>query len=402
MQLRLGQTWEWPGTHSVSRGCPCACLCQSPNGKTALPWSPGRTSARLQTPAPQSPRWKHAACCGGGGGRRRKEGGGGGEGGGYGATVQWFTYTLTAPTPLSLAHQIVCVIQRLPAISTVAYGPNEIQCQMGEGTSPIGFPPSQRCSSGYNLKKGAPGLNVSLTSHWCQCFWHVHSCSCPLTSVLAGRWAWIRGNAAVNPADSICSRGPCPPPTPRADLDWPCFVCLIGRAAGRHVLRSARPGRDSLVAHSLDSLGGTLIVVLLHVAVHGAKLHLPPEVDIHGALLHRGVDELVGWVSQLHKDTRTNNDFHGCRIYTICFCVYIFKTQKDFAMWYHGPHAILYAPLGHWCRWCAPQAGPTPGRLPGWQYKKPQWSWQIRPTPYPGFSLRSCAAHLCGWQICPF
>lgn len=41
---------------------------------------------------------------------------------------------------LSLAHQIVCVIQRLPAIS--AYGPNEIQWQMGEGASPIGFPPS--------------------------------------------------------------------------------------------------------------------------------------------------------------------------------------------------------------------------------------------------------------------
>lgn len=110
MQLRLGQTWEWPGTHSVSRGCPCACLCQSPNGKTALPWSPGRTSARLQTPAPQSPRWKHAACCGGGGGRRsRKGGGGGGEGGGYGATVQWFTYTFTAPTLLSLSHTRSCV-----------------------------------------------------------------------------------------------------------------------------------------------------------------------------------------------------------------------------------------------------------------------------------------------------
>lgn len=42
---------------------------------------------------------------------------------------------------LSLAHQIVCVIQRLPAISTAAYGPNEIQCQMGEGTSPHWIPP---------------------------------------------------------------------------------------------------------------------------------------------------------------------------------------------------------------------------------------------------------------------
>lgn len=68
---------------------------------------------------------------------------------------------------LSLAHQIVCVIQRLPAISTAAYGPNAIQCQMGEGASPIGFP--QSCSSWYNLKKGAPGLNVSSTSHCCQC-----------------------------------------------------------------------------------------------------------------------------------------------------------------------------------------------------------------------------------------
>lgn len=106
-QLPLGQTWEWPGTHSVSRGCPCACLCQSPNGKTALPWSPGRTSARLQTPAPQSPRWKHAACCGGGNGQEGREEGGG-EGAGYGATVQWFTYTFTPPNLLFLAHQIKC------------------------------------------------------------------------------------------------------------------------------------------------------------------------------------------------------------------------------------------------------------------------------------------------------
>lgn len=68
------------------------------------------------------------------------------------------------------------------------------------------------------------------------------------------------------------------------------------------MLWSARPGRDSLVTHGLDSLGGTLIVVLLHVAVHGAKLDLPPEVDVHGALLHRGVDELVRWVSQLHEE----------------------------------------------------------------------------------------------------
>lgn len=133
MQLLLGQTWEWPGTHSVSRGCPCACLCQSPNGKTALPWSPGRTSARLQTPAPQSPRWKHAACCWGGGGRRREEGK---EGLRCDSTMIYIHIYGSHPSR-SLAHHTVCVFQRLPAIA--AYGPNEIQSQMGEGRSPIGL-----------------------------------------------------------------------------------------------------------------------------------------------------------------------------------------------------------------------------------------------------------------------
>lgn len=48
-----------------------------------------------------------------------------------------------------------------------------------------------------------------------------------------------------------------------------------------------------LVSDSLDGLGGALVVVFLHVPVHGAQLHLPPEVDIHRALLHCGVDELI-------------------------------------------------------------------------------------------------------------
>lgn len=55
----------------------------------------------------------------------------------------------------------------------------------------------------------------------------------------------------------------------------------------------------SLVPHGLDGLRGALVVVLLHVPVHGAQLHLPPEVDVHRALLHRGVDELVGGIPQL-------------------------------------------------------------------------------------------------------
>lgn len=39
--------------------------------------------------------------------------------------------------------------------------------------------------------------------------------------------------------------------------------------------------------------------MLLHVAVHRAQLDLPAEVDVHGALLHRRVDELVRWIPQL-------------------------------------------------------------------------------------------------------
>lgn len=55
----------------------------------------------------------------------------------------------------------------------------------------------------------------------------------------------------------------------------------------------------SLVPHGLNGFRRTLVVVFLHVPVHGAQLHLPPEVDVHRALLHRGVDELVRRVSQL-------------------------------------------------------------------------------------------------------
>lgn len=50
---------------------------------------------------------------------------------------------------------------------------------------------------------------------------------------------------------------------------------------------------DLLVSDSLDGLCCTLVVVLLHVPVHGAELHLSPEVDIHRTLLHCGVDELI-------------------------------------------------------------------------------------------------------------
>lgn len=48
-----------------------------------------------------------------------------------------------------------------------------------------------------------------------------------------------------------------------------------------------------LVSDGLDGLSSALVVVFLHVPVHGAQLHLPSEVDIHRTLLHCGVDELI-------------------------------------------------------------------------------------------------------------
>lgn len=58
-----------------------------------------------------------------------------------------------------------------------------------------------------------------------------------------------------------------------------------------------------LVSDGLDGLSGALIVVFLHVPVHGAQLHLTSEVNIHRALLHCGVDELIGRVPQLQAGT---------------------------------------------------------------------------------------------------
>ena len=51
-----------------------------------------------------------------------------------------------------------------------------------------------------------------------------------------------------------------------------------------------------LVSDGLDGLSGALVVVFLHVPVHRAQLHLTSEVNIHRALFHCGVDELIGRV----------------------------------------------------------------------------------------------------------
>jgi len=145
------------------------------------------------------------------------------------------------------------------------------------------------------------------------------------------------GNAtAVSPAPSSWSRRSMALPPPSC-LALVCVSVRGLRRPGDSCLRSARPGRDSLVAHGFDSFGGTLIVVLLHVAVHGAKLHLPPEVDVHGALLHRGVDELVGWVPQLHEEpgdkSRLSNDF-----------IYIYTTVQKFGV---TPNNLVFSMKTH-------------------------------------------------------
>lgn len=68
------------------------------------------------------------------------------------------------------------------------------------------------------------------------------------------------------------------------------------------------------VSHSLDGLSGALVVVLFHVAVHGAQLNLTPEVNVHRALLHRGVDELVWWISQLQENSTSESVLNQCYI----------------------------------------------------------------------------------------
>ncbi len=61
----------------------------------------------------------------------------------------------------------------------------------------------------------------------------------------------------------------------------------------RKLFQVGKCTKSLLVSDGLDGLGGALIVVLLHVPVHGAQLHLPSEVDIHRTLFHCGVDELI-------------------------------------------------------------------------------------------------------------
>lgn len=104
-----------------------------------------------------------------------------------------------------------------------------------------------------------------------------------------------RCRAALAPARS---HGPVGPPGKLEACSRPSGPAALTLPARRPPLGLARP-RPSLVPHSLDGLRRALVVVLLHVPVHGAQLHLPPEVDVHRALLHRRVDEFVGGVPQL-------------------------------------------------------------------------------------------------------
>lgn len=96
-----------------------------------------------------------------------------------------------------------------------------------------------------------------------------------------------RASAAAPLGLVLTSPGPCSPPGPRQH----------GQAGS---------WSHSLVPHSLDGFGSALVIVLLHVPVHGAQLHLPSEVDVHRALLHRGINELIGGVAQLKGKGRAS------------------------------------------------------------------------------------------------
>lgn len=88
-------------------------------------------------------------------------------------------------------------------------------------------------------------------------------------------------------------------PHPAHTAEDGLHLCLLGERAPLCLSLYCLPSQGgpwsacSLVPHSLDGLSCTFIIVLLHVPVHGAQLHLPPEVDIHRALFYSCVDELV-------------------------------------------------------------------------------------------------------------
>lgn len=67
---------------------------------------------------------------------------------------------------------------------------------------------------------------------------------------------------------------------------------VLGLISGIY-FRVANCTKSLLVSDGLDGLSSALVVVFLHVPVHGAQLHLPSKVDIHRTLLHCGVDELI-------------------------------------------------------------------------------------------------------------
>jgi len=53
------------------------------------------------------------------------------------------------------------------------------------------------------------------------------------------------------------------------------------------------------ILDGIDGLVGSAIVELFHLPVHGGQLHLPFEVHLHRAVLHRRVPEILIRVAQL-------------------------------------------------------------------------------------------------------
>lgn len=80
----------------------------------------------------------------------------------------------------------------------------------------------------------------------------------------------------------------------RADVRYGrCIIRINALSSVRQALALSYNANVLLVSDGLDGLSGALVVVLFHVPVHGAQLHLPSEVNVHRALLHCGIDELI-------------------------------------------------------------------------------------------------------------
>lgn len=99
---------------------------------------------------------------------------------------------------------------------------------------------------------------------------------CPEASAEAGQGGCGQGQGSdcAFPTQTFCSSS-----SLQVCISPACFTTLQLPETPQH--GQARWWPHSLVPHCLDGFCSTLVVVLLHMPVHGAQLHLPSEVDVH-------------------------------------------------------------------------------------------------------------------------